>query len=120
MLIPIDRSSSIPLQRQLYDEWRRGILNGRFRSGERVPSTRELAATLELSRATVAAAYDQLTAEGYFEAAHGSGTFVCRRLPEELLRTRPALQVRPSSNAAIRLSRFGARAAEQAQYNPPV
>ncbi|HJZ95456.1 MAG TPA: PLP-dependent aminotransferase family protein, partial [Candidatus Solibacter sp.] len=119
MLIPIDRSSSIPLQRQLYDEWRRGILNGRFRSGERVPSTRELAATLELSRATVAAAYDQLTAEGYFEAAHGSGTFVCRRLPEELLRTRPALHVRPASNAAIRLSRFGARAAEQAQYNPP-
>ena len=120
MVISIERSSSVPLQRQLYDEWRRGILSGRFRSGERVPSTRELAATLALSRATVAAAYDQLTAEGYFEAAHGSGTFVCRRLPEELLRTRPALPVRPASEAAIRLSRFGARAAEQAQYNPPV
>lgn len=117
--IAIDRSSDVPLHRQVYEEWRRGILSGRFRSGQRVPSTRELSATLAVARATVAGAYDQLTAEGYLEAAHGSGTFVCRRLPEELLRARHAPAARPAPAAAIRLSKFGAKAAEQPEYSPP-
>jgi len=51
--ILLDRSSSAPLHRQIYDQWRRGILTGRFRRAERVPSTRELCAALEVSRSTV-------------------------------------------------------------------
>jgi GntR family transcriptional regulator/MocR family aminotransferase len=117
--IGIDRASSVPLHRQVYEEWRRGILSGRFRNGERVPSTRELAATLDVARATVAAAYDQLIAEGYLEASHGSGTFVCRRLPEELLRPRHAPASGPSSETPIRLSRFGKTTAAQPDYSPP-
>lgn len=81
----LDRASSIPLQRQLYEQWRSAVLHGRFRCGSRVPSTRALAESLGVSRSTVTGAYDQLLAEGYLEAAAGSGTFVCRRLPEELL-----------------------------------
>ena len=77
--------SGVPLHRQIYEEWRQGILNGRFRGGERVPSTRELAATLGVARTTVTAAYEQLAAEGYLDSARGSGTFVCRELPEALL-----------------------------------
>src|ERR1041385_5121223 len=117
--IDLDRGSETPLHRQLYDEWRRGILTGRFRNGERVPSTRDLAATLGVARATVAAAYDQLTAEGYLEAAHGSGTFVCRRLPEDLLRARHAPAQRPASETPVRLSRYGRQAALQPDYVPP-
>jgi GntR family transcriptional regulator/MocR family aminotransferase len=86
--IALDPSSATPLQRQIYDEWRRGILTGRFRGGERVPSTRDLARTLDVARTTVTAAYEQLISEGYLEAAHGSGTFVCRQLPDDLLRAR--------------------------------
>ena len=52
-----------------------------------MPSTRELAAALRVSRATVATAYDQLMAEGYLDAQHGSGTFVCRDLPDVAVRT---------------------------------
>jgi GntR family transcriptional regulator/MocR family aminotransferase len=84
----VDPASATSLQRQIYDEWRRGILTGRFRGGERVPSTRDLARTLEVARTTVTSAYEQLISEGYLEAAHGSGTFVCRELPDDLLRTR--------------------------------
>ena len=47
-----------------------------------MPSSRELAAALRVSRATVATAYDQLIAEGYLDTQHGSGTFVCRDLPD--------------------------------------
>jgi GntR family transcriptional regulator/MocR family aminotransferase len=111
----IDRSSAVPLSRQVYEFWRLGILQGRFAGGERVPSTRELATALELSRGTVAAAYEQLVSEGYFQSSHGSGTFVCRQLPEELLNA-PASGARAAApNASAPLSSFGRRL----QQDPP-
>ena len=79
----VERGSPTPLHRQIYDGWRRGILAGRFRGGDRVPSTRELAAVLSVSRVTVTAAHDQLVAEGYFEPVRGSGTFVAREIPDQ-------------------------------------
>ena len=66
MSIPfvLNRSSSIPLHRQIYDAWRAGILSGRFRPGHRLPSTRALASAYKVARVTVSSAYDQLLAEG--------------------------------------------------------
>jgi GntR family transcriptional regulator/MocR family aminotransferase len=107
--IVVDRASSEPLHRQIYDQWREGILTGRFRRAERVPSTRELCTALAISRSTVTQAYDQLIAEGYLEAAQGSGTFVCRELPDELLHSRkPHSAPQASKTPPIRLSRYGA------------
>ncbi len=63
--ITIDPSSAAPLHRQVYQGWRSGILCGRFAGGERVPSSRQLAEELGISRSTVAQAYEQLVAEGY-------------------------------------------------------
>ena len=82
--------SAAPLHRQIYEDWREGILTGRYRSGERVPSTRELALTIGVARSTVTAAYEQLIAEGYLESTRGSGTYVCRELPEQLMHAPPA------------------------------
>ena len=81
-LIPIDRDSSVPLTHQIYEFWRAGIVSGRFPGGERVPSTRDAAAALGISRGTIAQAYELLMSEGYFQAARGSGTFVCLELPD--------------------------------------
>ncbi|MGW0435951.1 MocR-like pyridoxine biosynthesis transcription factor PdxR [Micromonospora sp. NPDC003197] len=61
------------IYRQLLD----AILDGRLRAGERLPPTRELARQLAVSRNTVAAAYDRLTAEGFLVGRIGAGTFVC-------------------------------------------
>jgi GntR family transcriptional regulator / MocR family aminotransferase len=105
----IDRSSGVPLARQIYELWRLGILEGRFSRGERVPSTRDLAEVLRLSRGTVTQAYEQLVSEGYLEATHGAGTFVCRRLPEELLNAVPAALNRDETASSVRLSSFGRR-----------
>src|SRR5260370_14047650 len=102
----LDAASSIPLHRQIYDEWGQGILAGRFRRGEQVPSTRELASTLAVSRATITAAYDQLIAEGYLDAARGSGTYICHQLPDDLRRAK----LTPASrreDLPVRLSRYG-------------
>ena len=84
MQVPIvlNRRARVPLHRQIYDQWRDGILAGRFAPGDRVPSTRELADLLRVARSTVATAYDQLTAEGYLQAERGSGSFVSRELPD--------------------------------------
>jgi GntR family transcriptional regulator/MocR family aminotransferase len=117
--IALDRTSALPLQRQIYEEWRGGILRGRFRNGERVPSTRDLASTLGVARATVTAAYDQLTAEGYLESTRGSGTFVCRQLPEDLLRPRPVAAAAPPTEAPLRLSRRGEQMAAEFSCVPP-
>jgi GntR family transcriptional regulator/MocR family aminotransferase len=106
--ITIDPTAATPIHRQIYDVWRIGILAGRFPGGSRVPSTRELAATLAVARSTVTQAYEQLVAEGYLQCIHGSGTFVCRELPDQLPGTRPATPARASSATSIRLSRFGA------------
>jgi GntR family transcriptional regulator / MocR family aminotransferase len=89
LAVNLDRRSRIPLQRQIYDQLRSAILSGTFSPGARVPSTRDLAADLGVSRNTVAGAFDQLLAEGYLEGKVGSGTFVAAALPEDLLRVKP-------------------------------
>jgi GntR family transcriptional regulator/MocR family aminotransferase len=83
-LVAIDRRSATPLYRQLYDGYREAILDGRVRPGQRLPSTRALAADLRISRLTVLTAFEQLAAEGYFESRVGAGTVVARSLPDEL------------------------------------
>lgn len=64
------------MYRQLYERYRRVILEGQLLHGSQLPSTRELAAELRISRNTVMNAFDQLLSEGYIRGKRGSGTFV--------------------------------------------
>jgi GntR family transcriptional regulator/MocR family aminotransferase len=101
-LIPL--SEREPLFRQVYSGLRQAILAGTFRSGDRLPSTRDLAEQLGISRTVVVLAYEQLLAEGFVAGRSGSGTYV----PEGL----SAGPIGDLEKAAkLRLSRFGARAA---------
>lgn len=89
------------------------ILRGTLPRGAKVPSTRAMAETLGISRTTVTASYDYLLSEGYLEAAGGSGTYVSRHLPEELLRAQPTEDLLDEEDSEVlpgtpRLSRFGA------------
>lgn len=83
-VIDIDRDSNSPLHKQVYDSFRTAILRGEILSGQQVPSSRELATAMRISRFPVLHAYAQLSAEGYFETRTGSGTFVASSLPEQL------------------------------------
>src|SRR5438445_8092075 len=65
--ILLDEASPEPLYRQVYSRLRTAILMRQLPPGTRLPSTRELANELNISRNTVMNAYDQLLAEGYLE-----------------------------------------------------
>jgi GntR family transcriptional regulator / MocR family aminotransferase len=68
------------LTRQIYRQMRGAILQGRLHSGERLPSTRELAAQLSVARKTVTRAYELLFSESLIGGSPGSGTYVTRHL----------------------------------------
>ena len=77
-------NSDLPLHRQMYEALRKVMLDGHLQAGERLPSSRELAADLQLSRNTVIAALSQLTVEGYLLSRVGSGTYVSDSVPKSL------------------------------------
>jgi GntR family transcriptional regulator / MocR family aminotransferase len=62
--IPVDNDPPKPMYVQLYDWFRSAIISGRLRPGQKVPSSRQLASELKVSRITVLSAFQQLHAEG--------------------------------------------------------
>ena len=105
------RPAGAPAARWLGAALRGEILEGRLRPGARLPATRDLARQYQLSRGTVVSAFEQLTSEGYLVGAVGSGTYVNRVLPDELLQVRHRrAEPRDSRRAAApRLSAFARR-----------
>jgi GntR family transcriptional regulator/MocR family aminotransferase len=98
------------MYRQLYEWFRRAILAGQLRPGQRIPSTRNLAAELKVSRIPVSSAYEQLHAEGYLETFVGAGTCVARSIPDDALKPatgkiRSAAQRVAKGNALRKVSR---------------
>jgi GntR family transcriptional regulator/MocR family aminotransferase len=78
--IRLESGTTAPLYRQLYTWFRTAILSGLIRPGQRIPSTRTLAAELQISRIPVLSAYEQLLTEGYLETFVGAGTCVARSI----------------------------------------
>ena len=72
----LDRDGPEPLTVQITGQLRAAVADSRLRAGERLPSSRALAASLGVSRTVVTNAYLQLFAEGWLEGRHGSGTYV--------------------------------------------
>jgi GntR family transcriptional regulator/MocR family aminotransferase len=100
--IVLDRTSELHLWRQIYQALKDLMLTGQLKAGESLPSTRELAKELNVSRNTVCGAYDLLIAEGYIISRQGTPARVADGLyiePDELL-----LSPGPKSQAAYPIS----------------
>ncbi|WP_415494010.1 GntR family transcriptional regulator, partial [Burkholderia ubonensis] len=81
---------------QIYRQLRAAIVDGRLVGGARLPSTRDLAAQLGVSRKTTLDAFERLAAEGYLHTRRGDGTFVAdglARVPHEPAAAMPAIAV---------------------------
>ena len=76
LFIDLDRSRPRGLRAQVEGGLRTAIRSGRLAPGTRLPSSRALAADLDVTRGVVVDAYAQLTAEGYLRSVQGSGTVV--------------------------------------------
>ncbi len=74
----LDRGGPVPMAAQITRQLRAAVAGSRLRAGERLPSSRALAASLGVSRTVVTNAYLQLFAEGWLEGRHGSGTYVAQ------------------------------------------
>ena len=79
------RERDQPAARWLVAALRAAILDGRLRTGARLPATRAIASEYALARGTVVRSFEQLGAEGYLQSRTGSGTFVSNVLPDRLL-----------------------------------
>jgi GntR family transcriptional regulator len=77
--ISISTGSTVPIYRQIIDQFCRAIAVGRLVAGEQAPSVRALAEELVLNPNTVARAYADLIRDGVLEAQKGKGVFVARR-----------------------------------------
>jgi GntR family transcriptional regulator / MocR family aminotransferase len=113
-----------PAYRQLYEALRAEILEGRLGAGARLPATRDLARQYQLSRGTIVNAFELLKSEGYLEGSIGSGTYVSKVLPDDLLQVgnnRPGLSDRRTSGQRRRqwrLSNYAQRVQAFPDFDP--
>lgn len=76
MQLPIDRHSQKPIYLQIRDRMRRLIESGTLQPGEKLPSIRNLARTIQVSPLTVIEAYGMLEGDSLVQSRPGSGYFV--------------------------------------------
>ncbi|MGA7914126.1 MAG: PLP-dependent aminotransferase family protein [Candidatus Acidiferrales bacterium] len=105
------RDAATPAYRWLYATLRAEILEGRLRPGARLPATRFFAQQYGLSRGTIVSAFEQLKSEGYVEGSTGSGTYVSKVLPDELLQVGRKASAEPRAQGRQRrhLADYGRR-----------
>jgi len=72
----LNKSESVPLYKQLYNQIRESILSGQLSADTRLPSVRVLANELSISRNSVDGAYQELYSEGYIYSRPKSGYYV--------------------------------------------
>lgn len=106
------------LSMQLAQSLRERITQGEIDHQVKLPTTRELALALNISRTTVVRAYDQLYAEGYISGRVGDGTYVSAPATT-LADAMPAASITPQKKIQPRLSALGQRLANTAKSLPP-
>lgn len=106
LTLSLATDSDKPVYQKVADAIKEEILSGRLKAGGKLPSTRDLANSLDLSRHTVIRAYEELSAQGYIETVAGSGVFVKQEFAASI-NTPPSSQSKAVREP--RLSSFGKR-----------
>lgn len=103
-MLKIDLYSAIPIYQQIVDEYKRLIVNGILKNGDKIPSIRELAATLGINPSTVSKAYTQMENDLIIKVSRGRGTFIyTEEYGEENIYNEIKQQFKPVINSAKNL-----------------
>ena len=73
----VSPSSGVPIFRQIIDQVVALVVAGKLSSGDILPSTREMARSLEINMMTVSKAYSKLQSDGVAERVRGRGMRIC-------------------------------------------
>lgn len=75
----LDLHSGVPAYRQIIDQVLGGIAAGMLRTGDQLPTVRQLAVDLAINPNTVVRAYRELELRGVIETHQGTGTFIAQK-----------------------------------------
>ena len=75
----LNAHSGVPVYRQLMDQVQGAIAAGRLKSGEQLPTIRQVAVDLTINPNTVTRAYREMEIRGLLETQQGSGTFIAEQ-----------------------------------------
>jgi GntR family transcriptional regulator len=78
----LDQTGGAPVYRQIIRQIENGVLSGRLKTGDRLPTIRALAVDLKINPNTIAKAYGELEIRGILATHVGSGTFIADKRPE--------------------------------------
>ena len=91
-MININYRDPRPIYEQVKDNFRQLIISGALPPDEKMPSVRELAASLTINPNTIQRAYRELETEGYICSVAGRGSYVCAQIPDDPARQDTLLQ----------------------------
>ena len=108
----ITANSGEPIYRQIAEQFRDQILNGKLKEGDYLPSIRGLAKDLKISVITTMKAYEELSDEGLVTAVQGKG-YVVNAQDTEMLKEQQHRIVEDNLLAAISASRTAGMTSEE-------
>jgi GntR family transcriptional regulator len=78
----LDLANGVPVYRQIIRQIESGVLSGRLKTGDKLPTIRSLAVDLKVNPNTIAKAYGELEIRGILATQVGSGTYIADKRPE--------------------------------------
>lgn len=114
MDIIIRNSSNIPIYEQIKEQIKNGIVSGQLKTGELLPSIRNLAKDLRISVITTKNAYEELEKEGYVATVPGKGTYVASK-NTELIREEQLQKIEGLIETAVSIAQISNISKEELQ-----
>ena len=108
--LQIDPHSGVPVYRQMMDQVKYYAASGILKTGDQLPSIRELARALSVNPTTVVKAYTELQHEGVIEMVHGKGAFVSESAVQMSEREQEKALRRLARQLVVEASQMGAPA----------
>lgn len=114
MNIIISNSSNIPIYEQIKEQIKNKIVSNELKTGELLPSIRNLAKDLRISVITTKNAYEELEREGYVETKPGKGTYVASK-KVELIKEEQLQRIENLIDSAISIAKISGISKEEIQ-----